>query len=317
MPRNHTTPSDILFLFPGQGAQHVGMGKDIYDTYAQARKIFDRADHLLDFPLTRLCFNGPQEVLFEDVNAQLAVYTVSCAITDILRAEEIFPGMVTGYSSGFYAAAYAVGCFNFDDGLDVVRRAGEMLLAEGGRIDGAMAAVFGLNRELVDTICQEVGNVFIAIRHTTRQVVISGLKSSVTAVMEKCRAQGALDAYLLTAQTAYHSPFVAACCERFLKEIPDDFFGAAHVPIFSYSFLKEVRSPLEIKDCMARQLTHPVYWVDLIKKLSGNGPKRWIEAGPGAMLYRSVRWIDRNIDMLHTTKMRDLLSVIEKCRDTV
>ncbi|MDX9786158.1 MAG: acyltransferase domain-containing protein [Desulfobacterales bacterium] len=305
-------PTSALFLFPGQGAQHVGMGKELYGAFAAARDIYDQADSLLGFPLSRLCFKGPEAELFQDINAQLAVYTTSCAIADVLRAAHILPSIVTGYSSGFYAAAYAAGSFDFKTGLKIVRSAGENLLEEGGKTDGAMAAIFGLSREKVAEICRQTGNVVIAIANTAHQIVISGLRSAIASVIETCRAKDALDAYFLPAQTAYHSPFVADSCERFLNEIPDDFFRAATVPIFSYSFLRKVQAPLDIKTCMARQLSQSVLWVDLIKTLRDNGPGHWIEVGPGTMLSRSVRWTDRAIDILHTARVKDIVSVIER-----
>ena len=169
--------NNVVFLYPGQGSQQVGMGLDLYHTHPEAREIFDQADHLLGFSLSRLCFEGPEEELNLDLNAQLAVYTVSCILTDVLRANNVLPDVVSGYSSGFYAAAYAADCFDFADGLHLVRRAGEILLDNGRKIDGAMAVIFGLSLEKVDSICQQVGAAEIAILNTPRQTIISGISS--------------------------------------------------------------------------------------------------------------------------------------------
>ncbi|MCP4667611.1 MAG: acyltransferase domain-containing protein, partial [Deltaproteobacteria bacterium] len=195
----------VVFLYPGQGSQVAGMGSDLYQAYPKARELFDRADQLLDFSLSRLCFDGPQESLNQDLNAQLAVYTVSCILTRLLGDHGVVPDMVSGYSSGFYAAAYGAGCFDFADGLCLVKRAGEILLEEGGKIDGAMALIFGLSKEEVAGICKRVDQVEPAIMNTPRQIVISGLAPSVGKAMELSMEQGALDAYPLSVATAYHS----------------------------------------------------------------------------------------------------------------
>ena len=118
----------LTFLFPGQNSQQVGMGFDFFQNYSIARQLFEQADHHLGFSLSRICFEGPEEDLNQDLNAQLAMYTVSCIITDVLKIFKVLPHMVSGYSSGFYAAAYAAGCFDFIQGLDIVRQAGEFLL---------------------------------------------------------------------------------------------------------------------------------------------------------------------------------------------
>lgn len=195
--------NSVSFLYPGQGAQQVGMGFDLYQNYPVARQIFDQADRILDFPFSSLCFKGSQEELDRDLSAQLAVYTVSCILTAILKANNIFPDIVSGYSSGFYAAAFAAGCFEFSYGLNLVKQAGEILLEEGRKIDGGMAVVFGLSPEKVKDICRQVGNVEVAILNTPRQIIISGISSSINEAMELSLKEGALDVYPLSVATAY------------------------------------------------------------------------------------------------------------------
>jgi len=288
------------------------MGFDLYQTYPEAREIFDQADQLLGFSLSRLCFQGPGEELNRDLNAQLAIYTVSCILTDLLKAKSISPDVVSGYSSGFYAAAYAAGCFDFAHGLYVVRQAGEILLEEGLKIDGNMAVIFGLPLEKVDSICQEIGDATIAILNTPRQTIISGLGPSVRRAMEVSLGEGALDAYILSVATAYHSRFMEKSSARLLTEIKDENLEDPRIPLISYLFLEPVANKEELRKVMAAQLSHPVLWVDLIKRLRNSNIRLFVEVGPGEVISRTVRWIDRNIEIVSTSTQGKLLETIER-----
>jgi len=303
-----------IFLYPGQGSQYVGMGFDLYQTYPEAWKIFDHADRLLGFSLSRLCFEGPEEELSSDLNAQLAVYTVSCAMTDILMTQNILPSVVSGYSSGFYSAAYAAGCFDFASGLHIVKRAGEILLDEGGEIEGSMGVIFGLSLEKVKNICRQAGDVEVAIINTPRQIVISGISSSVTKAMEISLGEGALDVYNISVATAYHSKFMENSGTRFLRELGDVHLNDPQLPVMSYLSLETLPDEKKLKNIMATQLSHPVLWVDLIKKLGNKNNRLFVEVGPGTTLFRAVKWIDRNIEIMNTAKTDNLSGVIERCK---
>lgn len=304
-----------VFLYPGQGSQEVGMGLDLYRSYPRARDIFDRADRFLGFSLSRLCFEGPDEALNSDLNAQLAVYTVSCIVTDLLSNNNVVPDVVSGYSSGFYAAAYAAGCFDFDRGLGLVRRAGELLLDEGRKIDGSMAVVFGLSPKKIANVCTQVEKAHVAIFNTPRQTVISGEKKAVQTAIDMCLKEGALDAYPLLTATAYHSRFMKRSGLRFLKEIEGYHFMEPRVPLVSYLLLTRVSDRNDLVRTMASQLSGPVRWVDLIKTLSRNGTRLFLEVGPGGVISRTVRWIDRSIEIRTTTPKSSLLEAIERYRE--
>lgn len=304
----------LVFLYPGQGSQYVGMGMDFYQTYPKAKEIFEQADQFLGFSLSNLCFNGPEQELNKDLNAQLAVYTLSCIMTDIFRSEGIIPDAVTGYSAGFYAAAYSAGCFDFKNGLEIVRTAGQILLDEGQKFDGAMAVIFGLSADDVQRICRETGKVDISIVNTPRQIIVSGIASSVKRVMEKSLSAGALDAYLLNTATAYHSEFVLNSGPRLLDSIQDDHLRDPDIPIFSYTTLNHLKSKQELKKAIAMQLSRPVRWVELIQLFRSNQMKLCIEVGSGAVLSRTVRWIDRTIEMLCTDTAERLNGALSRCK---
>ena len=312
---HHSDPAEnIVFLYPGQGSQHVGMGLELYKNYPEAKELFKQADDLLGFSLSNLCFEGPEEELNQDLNAQLAVYTVSCIVTDILKANGVFPNATSGYSSGFYGAAYAAGCFDFTHGLEIVKRAGEILLDEGRKSDGSMAVIFGLPLEQVEDICSRTKNVWVAIRNTPRQTVISGEAPSVKKAMDIARNEKALDVYPISVATAYHSSLVKGSEARLLKHINDEHLHDPRIPLVSYLSLEPVADRTELKNTMAYQLSRPVLWVDLIKKL-GIGNKVMIEVGPGAVISRTVIWIDRSIEIINTAKHRGLKNAVKRYKE--
>jgi len=278
-----------------------------------ARKRFEEADRFLRFPLSGLCFSGPEAVLNKDLNAQMSVYVVSCILTDILKGMGIRPRIVAGYSSGFYAAAYAAEGFDFLYGLELVKMAGEILLREGRKMGGGMAVIFGLPSYKVDQICQEVGGAEIGIFNTPRQIIISGIMSSVKSVMRRSLNEGALDAYVLPASSAYHSKYMQPSAAQFLALIQERHLNDPVTPILSYSSLKSINKKEELKEIMATQLHRQVLWVDLIHGLRENGRRLFVEIGPGTVLTRTVKWIDRSIDILNTSTQKGLLGVIEKC----
>jgi len=266
----------------------------------------------LGFSIRDICLKGPAQTLSQDLNAQLGIYIISSIITDILNKNDVLPDVCTGYSSGFYAAAYAAGCFDFLTGLSIVRKAGELLLADAESLDAGMAVIFGLPLEQIQTISQSIGDVDTAIHNTPRQIIISGVKPRVARVMDEAMRAGALDANWLPVATAYHSRFMAGCGNSLLHAIDGSHLHPPKTSLYSYSTTRRITSPNELIRVMGMQLSHPVLWVDLIKKLSHNQVAVLVETGPGTMLSRSIRWIDRGIQMLDTATTDRVQKVVRK-----
>ena len=287
------------------------MGADLCETHAAARKRFDQADNFLGFSIKDCCLKGPRETLAQDLNAQLGIYTVSTIVTDMLMKAKVVPDICAGYSSGFYAAAYASGCFDFLTGLAMVRTAGKILLKTSQMYDGGMAVIFGLPLEQIQLITQKVGNVDVAIHNTPRQIVISGLKPGIDAVMTEAMRSGALDADWLPVTTAYHSRFMADAGKSFMLTIDRNSLQAPKISLYSYTTTNPVADRDTLINVLGMQLSHPVLWVDLIRKLRHNQIDTLVEMGPGTMLSRSIRWIDRHIAMLDTSTAIKTQEVID------
>jgi malonyl CoA-acyl carrier protein transacylase len=232
-------------------------------------------------------------------------------MTEIFLEKRIIPHTVTGYSSGFYAAAYAAGCFDFEVGLNVVKLAGEILIEESKDIEGRMAVMFGLSRDKVEDICRQAGEVDIAIYNTPSQIIISGEKASVESALKLACEENVLDTYIIPGSVAYHSRFTESSRTRLLDEIEDAGLKDPRLPIVSYLTLEQVRTKAEFKQIIAEQLSKPVKWVELIRKLGDKEECLFVEMGPGSVISRTIRWINRSYRALNTGDMNGITKTVE------
>lgn len=303
--------SRLAFLYPGQSQQRVGMGRDLFQHHPAMRQFFDAADSALGFKLSRICFEGPEDLLNQDLNSQLAIYVHACAVTEILKDAGVMPDLLTGYSSGFYGAAYGAGCYDFLDGLKVVKQAGELLLEQAARFQGAMGVIFGLSVREVQALCRSQGDVQVAIFNTPRQLIVSGRKDRVQGVVESAMEKDALDGYLLPAVTAYHSGFMKPAGDALLEAMDTGKLRTPRKPLISYSTLEPVHDGDHLAQVLASQLSGPVKWVELVGRLRQSGVGKALEVGPGKVLSRAVRWIDRTLEVLPTDDAASLRSALD------
>jgi [acyl-carrier-protein] S-malonyltransferase len=287
---------DIVLLFPGQGSQKPGMGKDLAAAFSPARAIFDQADATLGFPLSRLCFDGPDDELMATRNAQPALLTHGAAVWATV-GDRLRPHVraAAGHSLGEFTAYHAAGAFAFGDALKLVRLRGELMFESGTKRPGAMAAILGLSEANVEAACAralETGDVVPANYNTPEQLVISGEVAAVERAMAIAKELGAKRAIRLNVSGAFHSPLMddaAAGLEAALRAAP---MTAAHFPVYSNVSTYPSAGSADAKKLLLRQLTSPVRWTELVRHMAEDVPDAlYVEMGPGAVLSTLVKRI--------------------------
>ena len=284
------------FIFPGQGSQYVGMGKDLAAAYPSAREFYERADDALGFSISRLSFEGDAETLTATKNAQPAILLHSVAVARILREEGgIEPSVVAGHSLGEYSALVAAGAVNEMDALKIVRRRGELMYDAGVKQPGTMAAIIGMERSDVESACRDAANggiVVVANINSPGQLVISGTPSAVERAVKVALERGAKKAIPLKVSGAFHSPLVAPAQSELVEYMKGFVFRDARVGVVCNADAKVMTKREDIIDALSRQLTNPVLWSDSMTVLCGlwNGPI--LEVGPGKVLAGLLKRID-------------------------
>lgn len=283
-------------LFPGQGSQYVGMGLDLCERFPEAREVFAEADQVLGEPLSRICFEGPEEELRRTRNTQPAIYTHSAAVLRVLGLP--FDGaefMLAGHSLGEYTAYFAAGSFSFEDGLRLVRRRGELMYQAGLDRPGTMAAVLGLEGAKVEEILAEVDGVVCAANlNSPGQVVISGEVGAVQQASERLKAGGAKRVVPLEVSGAFHSPLMANAAQGLAEMLARTPIARARCDVVANASAEAVTEPEGIRASLERQLLFPVRWEATIRRMLTWGVGRFVEIGPGKVLSGLVRAMDRS-----------------------
>jgi [acyl-carrier-protein] S-malonyltransferase len=290
----------IAFVFPGQGAQAVGMGKDACEAFEPARRVVEKADETLGFALSALMFDGPEAELRQTVNAQPALLTVSVALLETLRAHGIGqPDYVAGHSLGEYSALVAAGVLTFEDAVWLVRRRGELMeeAVPGGQ--GTMAAVLGAEREALAALCREVsatvGLVELANVNCPGQIVVSGTTAGVAAVIERGKEAGAKRVVQLEVSGPFHSSLMRPAAERLAEALGAVTFRDAAVPVVANVHARPVTAGDELRRLLVDQVVSPVLWEDSIRFLLEEGVDTFVEIGSGTVLAGLIRKIDKSV----------------------
>lgn len=309
----------LAFVFPGQGAQTVGMGKDLFDQYDVAKRLFAEADEALGYSIKDMCFEGPADDLKLTANTQPAILTVSVIVNEILKEHGVQPDVAGGHSLGEYSALVAAGVLSFQDAVALVHKRGQYMQEAVPVGEGGMAAIIGLDDEAIAAACEkatkEAGEVQPVNFNCPGQTVIAGTTHGVEKAVEELKAAGAKKAVVLPVSAPFHSTLMKPAAEKLAAELAKVSIHDAAFPVVS-NFTGELETKAEeIKANLVAQADHPVRWIACVKTMQAFGADTFVEAGPGKTLCGFNRRIDRSIKSLNVENLESLQKTLDYLKE--
>ena len=307
----------IAFVFPGQGSQSVGMGKDLFDAYPTAKKIFNEADEALGLSLSTLCFEGPEDTLKLTTNTQPAILTTSIAVLRVLQEHVgMTPDFVAGHSLGEYSALVCAEAMDFADAVRTVRKRGEFMQDAVPVGTGTMAAIIGLQQKQVEELCRQVAQddrvVTLANINSPGQFVISGHTEAVNKVVELAKEHGAKRAIPLAVSAPFHCSLMRPAAERLEEVLQQVTFHDLSIPLMNNAEASVITSGQDARASLVRQMYKSVEWELSVRRLIEQGVDTFIEIGPGKVLSGLLRRIERKVTGLNISDVKTLEKVVQK-----
>ena len=284
------------YIFPGQGAQFTGMGLDLYNNFQMAHELFEKANEILGFRITDIMFEGTADQLKQTNVTQPAIFLHSVILAKVL-GNSFQPEMVAGHSLGELSALVAAGVLSFEDGLQLVSKRAKAMQKACEIMPSTMAAVLGLEDQVVEEVCDVVDGVVVAANYNCPgQLVISGEVSAIGTACELLKEKGVRRALVLPVGGAFHSPMMEPAREELAAAIKETQFNEPACPVYQNVPASAVTSATEIKENLMKQLTAPVKWTQSIQSMIADGGTQFIEVGPGKVLQGLMRKIDRSVE---------------------
>ena len=303
------------FIFPGQGAQVVGMGKDFYDNFDAAKKLFDEADDALGYSIKKMCFEGSEEDLKLTANTQPAILVVSVIVNEILKAEGVTADIAGGHSLGEYSALVAAGSLKFRDAVVLVHKRGKFMQEAVPVGEGAMAAIIGLDDDTIIKICAECEEVQAVNFNCPGQTVIAGKTAGVEAAVEKLKSTGAKKSVVLPVSAPFHSRLMAPAAKKLALELDKIKINDANFPVAA-NFTGELETAAaDIKNNLVSQADNPVKWIACVEAMKNFGAETFIECGVGKTLCGFNRRIDKKLRSLNVENLDSLKKTLDALKE--